>query len=183
MLIIRSKAVPLLWVLFVIYVSCLSLLCYLICSLQPCDRLLGKAWSLGYLVCCVFLCVRHIPIWCLGSGVILDCIDSWSLPSSTLTEYSFNKNTHTHTPDTEEMQYLQIFTFRQIYAVCQASHHHKKDIPTLSHSNWFEILEIPNIHRRCCQPVSSLLHHWKTIECMLLQLLHYATTFKLRKLW
>ena len=27
---------------FVVYVSCLALLCCLICSLQPCDNLLGK---------------------------------------------------------------------------------------------------------------------------------------------
>ena len=28
------------------------------------------------LVCDVFLCFCHFPIWCLGSGVVLDCIDS-----------------------------------------------------------------------------------------------------------
>ena len=37
-----SKAVLLLWTLFVIYVSCLSLLYCLVCSLQPCGHLLGK---------------------------------------------------------------------------------------------------------------------------------------------
>ena len=37
-----------------IYVSCLSLLCCLVCSLQPCDHLLGKSWPLASLVCCVF---------------------------------------------------------------------------------------------------------------------------------
>ena len=31
----RSKAVLLLWILFAIYVSCLSLLCCLVCSLRP----------------------------------------------------------------------------------------------------------------------------------------------------
>ena len=36
----RSKAVFLLWVLFVICVSCLSLSCCLVCSLQPCGHLL-----------------------------------------------------------------------------------------------------------------------------------------------
>ena len=36
----RSKAVLLLWIIFVIYVSCLS--CFLVCSLQPCGHLLGK---------------------------------------------------------------------------------------------------------------------------------------------
>ena len=33
------------------------------------------------LVCDVLLCVCHFPMWYPGSGVVLDCIDSWSLPS------------------------------------------------------------------------------------------------------
>ena len=37
------------------YVSCLSLLCCLFCSLQA-----RKGWSLGSLVCCVSLCFRHV---------------------------------------------------------------------------------------------------------------------------
>ena len=37
----RSKAVLLLWTLFIMYFSCLFLLC-LVCSLQRCDHLLGK---------------------------------------------------------------------------------------------------------------------------------------------
>ena len=78
----RCKAMPLLWFLFVIYASCLSLLCCLACSLQPCDHLLGKGWPLGSLVCDVFLCFCHFTLWCPGSGVVLDYIDSWSLPSS-----------------------------------------------------------------------------------------------------
>ena len=40
----------------VIYVSCLFMLCCLVCSLQPCDRLLEKSWPLGSFVCCA-LCV------------------------------------------------------------------------------------------------------------------------------
>ena len=38
----RSKAALILWILFVICVSCLSLLCRVVCFLQPCDNLLGK---------------------------------------------------------------------------------------------------------------------------------------------
>ena len=38
----RSKKVRLLWIIFVINLSCLSLLCYLVCSLQPCDYMLGN---------------------------------------------------------------------------------------------------------------------------------------------
>ena len=56
----HSKAVLLLWILFVTYVSCLFLLCCLVCSLQPCDHLLGKSWSLGSLVCDVLLCVLSL---------------------------------------------------------------------------------------------------------------------------
>ena len=37
-----SKAVHVLWILFVIYVSSMALLCRIVCSLQPCDYLLGK---------------------------------------------------------------------------------------------------------------------------------------------
>ena len=36
------------WILFVILMSCCPFLLYfLICSLQPCDHLLGKGWPLG----------------------------------------------------------------------------------------------------------------------------------------
>ena len=38
----RSKTVLLLWILFVIYVPCLSLLCCLICSMKPYNHLLGR---------------------------------------------------------------------------------------------------------------------------------------------
>ena len=63
--------------LFFIYAPCLS--CCLDCSLQPCGHLLGKGWPLASLVCDVFLCLIHFPMWCPGSGVELvelDCIDS-----------------------------------------------------------------------------------------------------------
>ena len=46
--------------------------------------MLGKCWPLGSLVCDVFLCFCHFPLWYPGSGVVLDCIDSWSMPSSLL---------------------------------------------------------------------------------------------------
>ena len=59
--------------------SCLkfSLLCCLVCSLQPCDHLLGNGWPLGSLVC---LC--HFSILSSGSGIVLVCVDLWPLPSS-----------------------------------------------------------------------------------------------------
>ena len=51
----RSKAV-LLWICFVIFVSCLSLLYCPVCSLQACDYLLVKSWPLA-LLCVMFSCV------------------------------------------------------------------------------------------------------------------------------
>ena len=70
----RSKAVLLLWIIFVIYVLCLS--CFLVCSLQPCCHLLGKGQPLGSLVCDALVCFCYFPVWCTGSGVVLDFIDS-----------------------------------------------------------------------------------------------------------
>ena len=66
-----SKVVLLLWILFVIYVSCLSLLCCLVCCLQPCGHLLGKGLPLGSLVrlfSCVFVTFPYCvpgPVWYL----------------------------------------------------------------------------------------------------------------------
>ena len=73
----RSKAVVLFRIISVICVSCLSLSYCLVCSLQPCDHLLGKGWPIGSLVCDGSLCLCHFPLWCPGSDVLLDCIDSW----------------------------------------------------------------------------------------------------------
>ena len=57
-----------------ISVSCLS--CFPVCSLQPCGHLLGKGWPLASLVCYVLLRFWHFPMWCPGSNVFFDCIDS-----------------------------------------------------------------------------------------------------------
>ena len=59
---------------------CLHALClsyFRVCSLLPCGRLLGKGWPLSS---CLFNCVFAIWYMYPGSGVVLDCIDSWSLP-------------------------------------------------------------------------------------------------------
>ena len=50
----HSKAVLLLLIFYAIYVSYLSLLCCLVCSLPPCDHLLGKTLAL---LCVFFVCV------------------------------------------------------------------------------------------------------------------------------
>ena len=75
----RSKAVLLLWIIYVISV----LFWYAIvrvCLLMPCGHLLGKGWPLDSRLWCLIvkLSLSH---WYLGSGVVLDCIDSWSLLS------------------------------------------------------------------------------------------------------
>ena len=79
--------VLLLWIFLVIYVSCLS---------QPC----GKDWPLGSLVYCVFLCLFccYFSLWSSGSCMILNCIDSWYLPSYLHSKYIsiLHKSTHTH---------------------------------------------------------------------------------------
>ena len=58
-----------LFLIFLIYVSCLSLLCGLVWSLQPCVYLLDKGWPLGSLVCCICLRFCQLSIWCFGSNI------------------------------------------------------------------------------------------------------------------
>ena len=41
--------------------------------LQPCD---DRTDILAFFVCDASLCFCHFLIWCLGSGVVFDCIDS-----------------------------------------------------------------------------------------------------------
>ena len=50
------------------------------CLLMPCGHLLGKGWSLGSHLWCLIvkLSLSH---WYPWSGVVLGCIDSWSLHS------------------------------------------------------------------------------------------------------
>ena len=63
------------------YFLCLS--CFRFCSLLPSGHLhmLGKAWPFGSSLWCLivfFNCVFSLPMCYPGSGVALDCIDSWS---------------------------------------------------------------------------------------------------------
>ena len=54
--------------------------CFRVCSLLPCGHLLGKGWPLSSCCwCLLYFC--YFPMWYPGSGMALDCIDSWSLSS------------------------------------------------------------------------------------------------------
>ena len=74
----RSKAVLLLWI-FYMFLFCLVFAMSLCASVYMCfGHMLGKGWPLGSRLWCltVSLSLSH---WYPGSGVVLHCIDSWSL--------------------------------------------------------------------------------------------------------
>ena len=50
-----------------------------VCLSMPCDHLLGKAWPHGFYL---WSLIVKLPLsyWYPGSGRVLDCINSWSLP-------------------------------------------------------------------------------------------------------
>ena len=64
--------------LFLFFLSCVCWAFVCVCLYVPCGHLLGKSWPLGSRLWClaVSLALSH---WYPGSGVVLDCIDSWSL--------------------------------------------------------------------------------------------------------
>ena len=67
-----------LWIICVLCVLCFS--CFRVCSLLPCSHLLGKGWPLGSCWrCLLYFC--YFPLWYPGSGVVLECVVSWSLLS------------------------------------------------------------------------------------------------------
>ena len=49
-----------------------------VCLFVPCGHLLGKGWPLGSSLWCLIVSLS-LSHWYPGSGVVLDCIDSWSL--------------------------------------------------------------------------------------------------------
>ena len=57
---------------------------YLIASIPDLCTLTYFVIPLGSLVCDCLLSFCHFHMWCPGSGVVLDCIDSWYVPSSLL---------------------------------------------------------------------------------------------------
>ena len=76
----RLKAMLLLWILFIICVSC-HIVLYVLAALWS---LLGKNDLLALLHLMFFLCYCHFPIWCSGSDGVFDCMNYWYLPSSSL---------------------------------------------------------------------------------------------------
>ena len=89
-----TSFVDILWVFF------LSCVCYVfvrVCFYVFCGHLLGKGLPLGSRLWCltVRLSLSH---WYRGSGVVLDCIDSWSLHPYLLSvciRSGFSWNAHT----------------------------------------------------------------------------------------
>ena len=74
----RSEAVPILVIICGNYILCLS--CFCVCSLLPCGHLKANGWPLGSCFWCL-LWFCYFPIWYLGTGMVRDCADSWSLLS------------------------------------------------------------------------------------------------------
>ena len=74
----RSKAVLLLWIFYVFVLSCVCYVFVCVCLYVLYCHQLGKGWPLSSRLWCltVSLSLSH---WYPGSGVVLDCIDSWSL--------------------------------------------------------------------------------------------------------
>ena len=74
-----SKVVLLSWVIYVISVLFCCAFVH-VCLLMSCGHLLGKGWPLGPRLWCLIVTLS-LSHWYPGSGVVLDCIDSWSLTS------------------------------------------------------------------------------------------------------
>ena len=57
------------------WLSCLSLLCWYVCSLQPSEHLLEMGWPLGSSVCCVFLTMCFVSTcWKWADLLALLCV-------------------------------------------------------------------------------------------------------------
>ena len=65
---------------FMLFLSCVCCAFLRVCLLLPCGHLLGKGWPLGSRLWCLIVSVL-LSHWYPESGMVLDCIDSWSLPS------------------------------------------------------------------------------------------------------
>ena len=85
-------AVPRRYLFYVSFFYCVSLPYCLVCAMQPWGHMLVNGWLIGSPVCDVFLCFCHFPMQYYGPGMVLECIDSWSLASSLLSMLWFETN-------------------------------------------------------------------------------------------
>ena len=70
-----TSFVDLLWGFFL---SCVCYAFVCVCLFLPCGHLLGTSWPLGSRLWCITVSLS-LSYWYPGSGVVLDCIHSWSL--------------------------------------------------------------------------------------------------------
>ena len=86
---------------FMFFLSCVCYAFVRVCLYVPCGYLLGKGWSLGSRLWCITVSLS-LSHWYPGSGVVLDCIDSWSLHPNLLYLHSpamFLTHTQMFQPD------------------------------------------------------------------------------------
>ena len=100
----RSGALLLLWIFYVLVLSCVCYVFVHVCLCVLCGHLLGKGWPLGSRLWCltVSLSLSH---WCPGSGVELDCIHP---DLCTLTYFKAFKMMYFH------KNYFDMFCYMQI---------------------------------------------------------------------
>ena len=79
--------VLLLWIFYVFVLSCVCYVFVQVCLYLICGHLLGKGWPPCSRLWCLTVSLS-LSLWYPGSGVVLDCIDSWSLHTYLL--FSFN---------------------------------------------------------------------------------------------
>ena len=115
--------------------------------LLPCGHLLGKGWPLGPRLWCLIVKLS-LSQWCPWSGVVLDCVDSWSLPS-----FFLSLNTRLLTP------YLLVRCYKIRMKVCWFQFETVKAL-------WFFI---PHPLKK--MPGQDLQSNWQLI-CQFLKYLH-----------
>ena len=80
---------------FMLFLSCFCYALMHVSLLMPCGHLLRKGWSL--LSCLLCLIMKVLPShWYPGLGLVLVCIDSWSLPSFLLSLPTYMKTIQTY---------------------------------------------------------------------------------------
>ena len=103
------------------FLSCVCCAFVRVCSYVPCGHLLRKGRHLGSrLWCTVSLLLSH---WYPGSGVVLDCIDSWSLhpyllwtePTASLLSWNILK-----------MKIISYITLSKLSVVVNNSSHYRR---------------------------------------------------------